>query len=447
MNESLINRIFSTLYNIGICVLVFMGGALVMRYDLPPSRPLINGFIAAEAWVKAWGEAESDKEIGKKIRDDLAAKSESTITNPEVTWDKAHAYNGYTLISTGYLSFPYLVDMDGKIVYRWKIPIEKVWATAGCTNVFKVAVYFVDRAHVFPNGDLLAQFADWGAPYGCGMIKVDKDANILWVYEAYVHHDSAIDKKGNIYTIVQKTITDPQPGFESLPYPMTADYIVKLNPEGKEQKRISVLDAFRDTPYELMVHRGKGDGDDEYDFFHTNAIDVLNPEDADKFPLFKAGQVLISIRAMGIIAVLDLDKGKVVWAYQGFWKFQHAANFLPNGHILVLDNQGHIADKQKHSRVLELNPNTLGIEWSFVGNDEHPFSTGKVGRLQRLPNGNTLIAESQHARIFEITKEGKLVWNYKLQKKLSEDEYGEAIFNATRYAPEALPFLKDSVAK
>ncbi|MBY0406290.1 MAG: arylsulfotransferase family protein, partial [Rickettsiales bacterium] len=375
--------------------------------------------------------------------DDLAAKSEETIQNPEVEWNQAKAENGYTLVSTGYLSFPFLVDMNGKLVYRWHIPIEKVWSAAGCTNMFKMSIYFVDRAHLYPNGDILAQFADWGAPYGCGMIKVNKEGEILWVYESFVHHDSTLDERGNIYTIVQKTLTDPEPGFEHLPYPMTADYLVKISPEGREEKRISVMHAFKNTPYELMIQRGKGDGDDEYDFFHTNSIDILKEKDAPKFPRFKAGQALISIRAMGIIAVVDFESEKVVWAYQGFWRFQHAASFLPNGNLLVLDNQGHIADKKKHSRVIELNPNTLGVEWAYLGDDKHPFTTEKVGRLQRLGNGNTLIADSQHARIFEVTKEGEVVWNYRLKKKLSEDEYGEAIFTATRYSESELPFLKE----
>jgi hypothetical protein len=34
------------------------------------------------------------------------------------------------------------------------------------------------------------------------------------------------------------------------------------------------------------------------------------------------------------------------------------------------------------------------------------------------------------------------VWNYRLKKKLPENEYGEAIFTATRYRASELPFLK-----
>jgi hypothetical protein len=35
-----------------------------------------------------------------------------------------------------------------------------------------------------------------------------------------------------------------------------------------------------------------------------------------------------------------------------------------------------------------------------------------MGSAQRLPNGNTLITESAFGRVFEVTKEGEIVWDY-----------------------------------
>jgi hypothetical protein len=35
-----------------------------------------------------------------------------------------------------------------------------------------------------------------------------------------------------------------------------------------------------------------------------------------------------------------------------------------------------------------------------------------MGKHQRLPNGNVLIAESGQGRAFEVTPEGKIVWEY-----------------------------------
>jgi hypothetical protein len=35
-----------------------------------------------------------------------------------------------------------------------------------------------------------------------------------------------------------------------------------------------------------------------------------------------------------------------------------------------------------------------------------------VIRAQRLPNGNTLITEGMHGRIFQVTPSGEVVWEY-----------------------------------
>jgi hypothetical protein len=34
------------------------------------------------------------------------------------------------------------------------------------------------------------------------------------------------------------------------------------------------------------------------------------------------------------------------------------------------------------------------------------------GGAQRLPNGNTLITESDKGRAFEVTREGEIVWDF-----------------------------------
>jgi hypothetical protein len=441
--ESKIMALFSFLYILAVCFLAFVCGALVLRYNLPGSGSLSKGFIAAEAYLAAWEEAESTKAISAKSRHQTEATKEAVITNPEVTWDKERSHSGYTLVSTAYLSFPYLVDMDGKIVYRWNLPVDKVWSPTGCTNPFMIAMHFVDRAYVFPNGDVLAQFADAAAPYGCGIMKVDKDSKLIWSFKDTVHHDMTMDEKGNIYTLVQKAIADPQPGFEDLSYPINADYIVKLSPDGKELDRISILEAFRDTPYAMLVFHEPLKTNDEWDFMHTNSIDVLEPAIADKFPMFKPGYMLLSLRNINFLVMLDPASKKIVWAGSGPWKAQHSASFLANGNILLFDNKGQFAGKKTYSRVVEFNPATLQTTWVYTGSEKQPLYSDMVGRVQRLPNGNTLVAESYKARIFELTPDQKIVWSYKLKKESEEkeNEFLEGIFTAYRYSSEDLPFL------
>lgn len=73
-----------------------------------------------------------------------------------------------------------------------------------------------------------------------------------------------------------------------------------------------------------------------------------------------------------------------------------------------------------HSRVLEINPVTLEIVWQYtsaeagfsVPTDSYKFYSPYISSAQRLPNGNTLITEGSNGRLFEVTAEHELVWEY-----------------------------------
>ncbi len=308
---------------------------------------------------------------------------------------------------------------------------------------FADARIFWERAQIFPNGDLIASYITIGdTPYGYGMAKMDKHSKLLWIYDSNTHHDFYIDHHdGNIYTLTQSFISDPLPGLEKLPYPMLADAVAILSPEGREIKKIPLLEAFQGTPFELMLYHA---GD--WDQFHANSIEKLEPEMAAAFPMFKAGDILVSVRTMNALIVIDPDTGKVVWAREGAWKGQHAAHFLASGHILLFDNHGQVEQGESYSRALEVNPSTGGIEWSYVGGPAQPFFSKIIGRVQRLPNGNTLITEGMKSRVFEIDTAGHVVWNYVLPQIREGHSATSAsqpviVVSTMRYAPGEVPFL------
>ncbi|MDT5000382.1 MAG: hypothetical protein QOK12_2487, partial [Mycobacterium sp.] len=68
------------------------------------------------------------------------------------------------------------------------------------------------------------------------------------------------------------------------------------------------------------------------------------------------------------------------------------------------------------SRVLEIDPSTEQIVWQYTAEDSGrppwTFFSSFVSNAQRLPNGNTLITEGMHGRIFQITPSGRVVWEY-----------------------------------
>ena len=86
----------------------------------------------------------------------------------------------------------------------------------------------------------------------------------------------------------------------------------------------------------------------------------------------------------------------------------HHASLLENGNILLFDN----GTSRKYSRVLEVNPGTEKIEWEYKAPNPESFYSETRGAAQRLPNGNTLITESHKGRVFEVTPDKEIVWEF-----------------------------------
>jgi hypothetical protein len=144
------------------------------------------------------------------------------------------------------------------------------------------------------------------------------------------------------------------------------------------------------------------------DIFHSNAIEILDGSMADRIPAFKKGNILTSFRRLDTIAVVDMTTKEVVWTQFGLWLAQHDPTPLPNGNLLVFDNRGHNGE----SKVIEYDPTSMEVVWMYAGDRDHPFFTNAGGANQRLPNGNTLITESDNGRAFEVTPGGQIVWEY-----------------------------------
>ena len=78
----------------------------------------------------------------------------------------------------------------------------------------------------------------------------------------------------------------------------------------------------------------------------------------------------------------------------------HDASFLPNGNLLC---------QSGWTKTIEVDPSGKTV-WEYDsaksnGNEGRPL---EVHAIQRLPNGNTLIAESGVSRLIEVDREGKL---------------------------------------
>ena len=103
----------------------------------------------------------------------------------------------------------------------------------------------------------------------------------------------------------------------------------------------------------------------------------------------------------------------------GMWSKQHEPVLLLNGNILLFDNQG---SGDGRSSVIEFDPLTQTIEWFYAGDTEGGFYSHFLGSAQRLPNGNTLITDSETGEAFEVTPDKVVVWRYRTPHRAGKDQ-------------------------
>ena len=111
------------------------------------------------------------------------------------------------------------------------------------------------------------------------------------------------------------------------------------------------------------------------------------------------------MRNINAIAILDGSTQQILWIWgPSNLALQHHPTLLDNGNILVFDNG------ISNSRVLEIEPSTNKIVWRYGPRKD--FFSKTRGSNQRLPNGNTLITESDRGYVHEVDKEGTTVWQF-----------------------------------
>jgi len=111
---------------------------------------------------------------------------------------------------------------------------------------------------------------------------------------------------------------------------------------------------------------------------------------------------------------------------------QHDVRWIPEGrpgagHLLVFNN-GPGRPDGAYSSVVEIAPpidaaGNYRLErgkgfgpsrptWEYTAPNRSDFFSSHISGAERLPNGNTLICSGEQGRIFEVTADGKTVWEY-----------------------------------
>lgn len=317
-------------------------------------------------------------------------------------------FAGYNFYTSGHLQGAILMDMDGELLHEWEVEFDEVFPEHAGRQLeeeegLRDRRERWRRAYLFPNGDVL------GIYEGFGLVKIDANSNVLWRRVNNAHHALQVTDDGHIWILSRTAHVVDAVSSQ----PILEDFLLELDAQGNELRRLSVLDAVLDSDFSTMVSHGPTSGD----IFHTNALQILDGTGSERAPFLAKGNILLSIPKLDSVVVVDGLKETTIWAMTGLWKFQHEPTILENGNMLVFDNNGH----EGRSKVVEIDPATQAVAWAYRGTSSNGFHTQSCGANQRLPNGNTLITESDSGRAMEVTSEGKIVWEFYNPARAGDD--------------------------
>lgn len=327
------------------------------------------------------------------------------------------AYAGLNLYNSGHLPEAFLIDMDGNVIHSWRLDVNDVWPTAKK----QLSNTYWRRVHPFPNGDLLVLFDNHG------LVRIDRDSRIVWERRDLFHHDMDVTADGTIYALAHRAKRIRRINQRDI---VILDYITILDSTGVELERHSLLECIENSSYERLGHAIPSQ---LKDIFHTNSIRVFDGGMTHTSENYRKGNVLLSILRLDAIVIIDPRQSKVVWAFFGqdrnMFDAQHDPTLLPGGSMLLFDNRGH----NGRSKVLEFDPETGNVIWQVSDSEAFPFYSKTCGTVKRLPNGNTLVTESDNGRAFEVTRDKDIVWEfYNPHRAGEQNEFVATLFEVQR---------------
>jgi hypothetical protein len=340
--------------------------------------------------------------------------ADGTTATGVVVHDPARSFAGSNLYTSGHAPEAILMDMDGRVLHRWSYAFWDAWPDFPVARTH-ASTEFWRRTLLLPDGSLLAIHE------GLGILKLDADSNLVWAVPNRAHHDLAALPSGDILVLTREAHMVPRIHLEK---PIIEDFVTRLDAEGRELARFSLLAAFDDTAFATLIDKVVGR---HGDVFHTNSIAVLERDGRD--PAFRRGNLLLYMLGVGLTVVVDPDTEKVVWARFGRPERRHDPKITSAGDLLIFENEF----REDASRIVEYAGTSQMVKWIYQGSAERPFYSETCGTVDRLPNGNTLITETDAGRAFELTPEKEIVWEFLNPNRAGEGgRYIASLFELVR---------------
>jgi hypothetical protein len=430
------------------------------------------------------------KAAGLTLISAILLAAPSVYPTGTTTYDPARTWNGYTVLSPLGTQAVVVIDMNGTVVKQW----DGYNNSAG------------GPARIFPGGIVIST-AGANPPHqeSLELVQRDFDGKVLWrfdhneqietrdgkkVWSTRQHHDwqrpdfpagyysPSVNPRvdgGNTLLLTHTDHVQPKVAAGKM---LEDDRLIEVSWEGKIVWEWSASDHIDDFHFDKdardaiasapATNAARG----SFDWMHINSATYVGPnhwyDAGDK--RFAPDNIIISSRESSFLAIIARD-GSIVWQLGPDFTAspelrairqiigQHHAHFIPKGlpgagNILVFDNggpsgygkpspialNGQGIYARPTSRVLEIDPVTLKLVWSYTA---PAFFATNISGAQRLPNGNTLVTEGPDGRVFEVTTDGTIVWEY-VYPQFTGPRSTNSVYRAYRLPYDWIPQLTHS---
>lgn len=354
-----------------------------------------------------------------------------TVHRPQLS------FKGYTLVVPLAGDSVFLVDMNGRFVHRWQFegfrPGKCELLENGNLLVMGLDTSLLPKGPAPEVGSEPEPYAQRVRRFGANastLREVTWEGEVVWEHEEPgIHHDFKRLANGHtvfpVWVEMTEELTKAVRGGTKLPRemlpPMMGDDIVEIDGEGAEVRRVETWRLFDPRKDAICPLEGR------LEWTHVNSVDV----NAD-------GDVLISCRNNSRVAIINAA-GEMTWRYGApNTGHQHHATWQANGNVQIFDNGMHRVRGMSTSKVIEVDPSSDEVVWSYAGSPPEQFFSGHISGATRLPNQNTLVCEGTSGRLFEITRSGEVVWEWwnPVYNTRPDGVSMGWLFRAYRYAPE-----------
>ena len=301
-----------------------------------------------------------------------------------IYWDNDWSSGCYTLYApqTGN-GLVKLIAINGDIVHEWKLPVRP-----GRDAVILDYVQGRKSGNLGYNGSHAKSanlYPSWDIWHGGHFMEVTPKGDIVWEHEdIYHHHDAQWLSNGNlIYTVAAEWN-----GKQS-------DIVKEVNPKGEVVWEWRAWEHL--TRKEWPIH----------ECFNDDHWPMINGVYQDGFLLY------LSLRTTSGIIAVNKNTKEVIWELKyPFVAQQHDPSITEQGNLLCFDNGNIRPSSIHHSRIVEYDTVSKELVWEYKDPMPSAFFSPYMGSVEKLWNGSYSICESAFGRIFEVTSEGELMWEY-----------------------------------